>query len=385
MSFAVPPSSAVTPSPLNALIRVAKSSAPVLKASESSGPKVRLDLNESTFVLTPEMRQRIGEVSAAASLTGYPDGSCLALRKAACQYFGVRHVDGMAVGNGAEDLIGRLCSAFGKPRAGRQQARVLVPDLSFEAYRMAAEANGMAIDTFCFEPHGRPEMQRLDLAVRNMRPNLVFLATPNNPTGQAIAPEEMKACMRRHPDVLFVLDEAYIGYSSTASLADEVLDFPNAVCLSSLSKFGLAGLRLGFATAHPSVIRVLEGVRMPFPISALSQAVGTLFLEEFSEAIDAEMQCCVKERERVHDALAELQAASGGAFKVLPSEGNFHVLFSDQAEALHMALASQGVMVRRFKAPHPQHTLARTLRISVGTSTDNDAMLQAMRATLASP
>lgn len=382
MSVSVHPSSAVLASPLSALVRGGKSIAPPLVSPESAKPAVRLDLNESTFQLTPEMRQRIGEVSAQVSLTGYPDGACVALRKAACRYFGVRCIDGMAVGNGAEDLIGRLCAAFGHPRPGCRQASILVPDLSFEAYRMAAEASGMAIEAFCFEPNGRPEMSRLDAAVDAMRPNLVFLATPNNPTGQAIEPEQMKACMRRHPDVLFVLDEAYIGYSSTASLADDVLDFPNAVCLSSLSKFGLAGLRLGFATAHPSVIRILDGVRMPFPINALSQAVGTMLLEEFSEAIDDELQRTAEERERVYQGLVGLQASSGGAFRVLPSEGNFHVVFCDHAEVLHAALASLGVMVRRFQSPDPQHPLAQTLRISVGAPEENKAMLRAMKLAL---
>ena len=384
MSVSVPPSSAVFASPLTALVRGGKSSAPAFTSPESAAPAVRLDLNESTFLLTPEMRQRIGEVSAQVCLTGYPDGACVALRTAACRYFGVRDLDGMAVGNGAEDLIGRLCAAFGRPRPGCRQASVLLPELSFEAYRMAAEANGMAIEAFCFEPNGRPEMNRLDAAVDAVRPNLVFLASPNNPTGQVLEPEEMKACLQRHPDVLFVLDEAYIGYSKTASLADDVLDFPNAVCLSSLSKFGLAGLRLGFATAHPSVIRVLEGVRMPFPINALSQSVGTMLLEEFSEAIDAAMQGTAKERERVFLGLAGLQAASGESFRVLPSEGNFHVVFFDRAEALHAALESRGVMVRRFQAPHDLHPLAQTLRISVGSPEDNDTMLRAMKSALAS-
>lgn len=383
MSVSVSPSSAVFASPLSALVRSGQSSAPAFTSPQSAAPSVRLDLNESTFQLTPEMRQRIGELSAQVSLTGYPDGACVALRKAACRYFGVRDLDGMAVGNGAEDLIGRLCAAFGQPRPGCRQASILVPELSFEAYRMAAEASGMAIEAFCFEPNGHPEMSRLDAAVDAVRPNLVFLATPNNPTGQAIEPEQMKACMQRHPDVLFVLDEAYIGYSSTASLADDVLDFPNAVCLSSLSKFGLAGLRLGFATAHPSVIRVLDGVRMPFPINALSQAVGTMLLEEFSEAIDDAMERTAEERERVFHSLVELQAASDGAFRVLPSEANFHVVFCDHAEVLHAALASRGVVVRRFQAPHDHHPLSQTLRISVGTPEDNNAMLRAMKAALA--
>ena len=135
MSFAVSPSSAVTPSPLSALIRVAKSSAPAFAASDSLRPPVRLDLNESTFVLTPEMRQRIGEVSAAVSLTGYPDGSCLALRKAACQYFGVRHVDGMAVGNGA-DLTGTLMDCVSTCPSQLPPGYTCVPNDQCSAFRI---------------------------------------------------------------------------------------------------------------------------------------------------------------------------------------------------------------------------------------------------------
>ena len=229
MSVGLPTSSRFDAPSLQPLVR---QGAPVamhpFDAAAGITDAVRLDLNESILTLTPTMRQRMGEVAATASLVGYPDGACTALRDAAARFFDVRHRDCLAVGNGADDLIGRLCATFGQPRPGRQQGRVLVPEMSFEAYKMAATANGMAVDTFCFEPGFRPDMAMLESAIGRTRPNLVFLATPNNPTGQTIDPEAMKAVLKRHPDVLFVLDEAYIAYSSSESLADAVVATPDA-------------------------------------------------------------------------------------------------------------------------------------------------------------
>ena len=383
MSVGLPTSSRFDAPSLQPLVR---QGAPVamhpFDAAAGITDAVRLDLNESILTLTPAMRQRMGEVAATASLVGYPDGACTALRDAAARFFSVRHRDCLAVGNGADDLIGRLCATFGQPRPGRKQGRVLVPEMSFEAYKMAATANGMAVDTFCFEPGFRPDMPMLESAVGRTRPNLVFLATPNNPTGQTIEPEAMKAVLKRHPDVLFVLDEAYIAYSDSESLADAVVDFPNAVCLSSLSKLGLAGLRLGFASAHPAIIRMLNAGRMPFPVNALSQAVGTMFLDEFAEALHAAVKQSAGERDRVYEALVALQAASGGSFNVVPSQGNFHLLECTEARALRAALLQQGVVVRTFNAPHLHHPLASVLRISVGTPEQNDRMLAVLKAAL---
>ena len=342
----------------------------------SNPDAVRLDRNEALFPMSVEMKQRVAEVTSGVSLAGYPDGSSTDLRKAAVRFFGVRHIDAMSVGNGADDLVGRLCAAFGRPRNGQVVGRVLVPEMSFEAYRMAATAHGLETHTFDFEPNMEPDFAALELALKVVKPNLVFLATPNNPTGSVVDPDEMKACMMRHPDVLFVLDEAYIEYASVRSLADEVVDLGNAVCLSSLSKLGLAGLRLGFASAHPELIRVLDSARMPFPVNAMSQAVGAMLLREFGEELRARVLTCVAERKRVNVAVQALMNDS--SVEVVEGQGNFLALLAPNAEALHAELLERGVVVRRFFHADCRHVLNRLLRVSVGRSDQNDRLLAAV-------
>ena len=337
---------------------------------------VRLDRNEALFPMSVAMKQRVEEVTAEVSLAGYPDGSSIDLRKAAARFFGVRHIDAMTVGNGADDLVGRLCAAFGRPRNGQSVGRVLVPEMSFEAYRMAATAHGLETHTFDFEPNMEPDFAALELALKAVKPNLVFLATPNNPTGSVVDPDQMKACMMRHPDVLFVLDEAYIEYASVRSLADELVDLGNAVCLSSLSKLGLAGLRLGFASAHPELIRVLDSARMPFPVNAMSQAVGAMLLREFGEELRERVVSCVAERKRVNAAVQTLMDDS--SVEVVEGQGNFLALLAPNAEALHAELLEQGVVVRRFFHTDSRHVLNRLLRVSVGSSDQNDRLLSAV-------
>lgn len=337
---------------------------------------VRLDRNEALFPMSVAMKQRVAEVTAEVSLAGYPDGSSTDLRKAAARFFGVRHIDAMSVGNGADDLVGRLCAAFGRPRNGQAVGRVLVPEMSFEAYRMAATAHGLETHTFDFEPNMEPDFAALELALKAVKPNLVFLATPNNPTGSVVDPDQMKACMMRHPDVLFVLDEAYIEYASVRSLADEVVDLGNAVCLSSLSKLGLAGLRLGFASAHPELIRILDSARMPFPVNAMSQALGAMLLREFGEELRARVVSCVAERKRVNAAVQALMGDS--SVEVVEGQGNFLAFLAPNAEALHAELLEQGVVVRRFFHADSRHVLNHLLRVSVGSSDQNDRLLSAV-------
>lgn len=283
----------------------------------------------------------------------------------------------MTVGNGADDLVGRMCAAFGQPRQGQSTGRILVPEMSFEAYRMAATAHGLETHTFDFEPNLVPDLDALEEALDMVRPNLLFLATPNNPTGSVVNPDAMKEVMARHPDVLFVLDEAYIEYASVRSLADEVVDCGNAVCLLSVSKLGLAGLRLGFATAHPDLIRVLDAARMPFPVNALSQAVGAMMLNEFGDVLKACVSEVVAERGRVTQSAKE---AIGEAHVVVEGEGNFFMVLSDDARSLQSGLMEQGVVVRQFMHPEKEHVLNRLLRISIGSPEQNACLLSALKA-----
>ena len=352
------------------------SSAPQF-ASNQLIEAVRLDRNEALFPLSEAMSRRVAEVTSEIALAGYPDGSCLALRQAAAAHFQVRSADVMTVGNGADDLVGRLCAAFGQPRQGQSTGRILVPEMSFEAYRMAATAHGLETHTFDFEPNLVPDLDALEEALDMVRPNLLFLATPNNPTGSVVNPDAMKEVMARHPDVLFVLDEAYIEYASVRSLADEVVDCGNAVCLLSVSKLGLAGLRLGFATAHPDLIRVLDAARMPFPVNALSQAVGAMMLNEFGDVLKACVSEVVAERRRVTQSAKE---AIGEAHVVVEGEGNFFMVLSDDARSLQSGLMEQGVVVRQFMHPEKEHVLNRLLRISIGSPEQNACLLSALKA-----
>ena len=359
-----------------ALVREGLMTAAPRFAQAKTQDAVRLDRNEALFPMSEEMKKRIGEVTMDVALAGYPDGSCAALREAAALHFGVRRSDAMSVGNGADDLVGRLCAAFGRPRQGQTVGRVLVPEMSFEAYRMAATAHGLETHTFDFEPNLEPDLVALEAALKAVRPNLVFLATPNNPTGSVVDPDAMKAVMVRHPEVLFVLDEAYIEYASVRSLANEVVDLGNAVCLSSLSKLGLAGLRLGFVSAHPDLIRVMDAARMPFPVNALSQAVGTMLLTEFGDELRASVEAAVAERGRVNAAVQ--LCIDKTSVTVVEGEGNFLSLLTKDAKALHAGLLEQGVVVRQFFHKDPDHVLNRLLRISVGSVEQNERLLSAM-------
>jgi histidinol-phosphate aminotransferase len=330
----------------------------------------KLDANELPFALPAELRGELGRALAEVALERYPDVSARRLRRAvidqlAAQGAAIRG-EQIVFGNGSDELIAMLCSAFAAPYRGRPAA-VLSPWPSFVYYRLAPIARGVATIevplTASFELD-EPAMLR---AIDEHRPSVVFLALPNNPTGTLWRVGFAAELAARFRDVVIVSDEAYVAYCGATSLP-VLAEHPNLVVMRTLSKLGMAGLRIGFTISSPAIAAVLEKLRPPYNLSALDQRAGEFLLAHAAAWCAARAAEVVAERGR----LAEALAARG--LEVFPSQANLLLIRTTGATALWRRLADAGVMVRRFDAG----LLAGCLRVTVGTAADNAALLAAL-------
>jgi len=329
----------------------------------------KLDANESPRGLPPQARARLAQVLANAPLHRYPDGSARELKAALCERLG-GGPDELLLGVGSDEVIQILLSAFDRPRDGQAKPTVVIPSPTFVMYPITSKIQG-------FDPVEVPLDERFGLDVEAMiaaiethRPNLVFIATPNNPTGNAFDDRSLERIIEASPGTLIVIDEAY-GPFSEHSRIGWVDRYANVGVMSTLSKVGLAGLRVGWIRMHAALVHEAEKARPPYNLCMPSQMAATLMLTELSHVIEETVAGVIAERARLGSALNDLPGA-----RVLPSEANFFLVEVADAEATQKGLLDLGVQVRRFaKVPR----LANHLRITVGTPAENDALLKALQ------
>ena len=325
----------------------------------------KLDANELPYALPAELRAELGRVLAEVALERYPDPTARRLRAVVARQLGVAG-DQLVFGNGSDELIALLCSAFAAPR-GTRPAAVLYPVPTFVYYKLAAIARGVErIEvplTEAFELD-EPAMIR---AIEEHHPSVVYLALPNNPTGTLWRLGFAAELAARYRDLVVVSDEAYLGYSGATSLP-VLADHPNLVVMRTLSKLGMAGLRVGFTISSPAIAWVLEKLRPPYNLSALDQRAAEFLLEHATAWCAARAAEVVAERGRLAAALV----ARG--FEVFASAANLLLVRTQGATALWQRLAEAGITVRLFDAGR----LAGCLRITVGTPAETDALLAAL-------
>ncbi|MFD0801456.1 histidinol-phosphate transaminase, partial [Streptomonospora algeriensis] len=307
-----------------------------------------------------------GVEEAAAGLNRYPDRDATRLRAALAGYLG-HGLDGTRVwaANGSNEILQQILQAFGGPgrtATGFEPSYSMHPVISRVTSTdwVPAERSGR---DFGLDPRAAVE------AVRRNRPDVVFLTSPNNPTGTALPLETIAAVAEAAPGMV-VVDEAYAEFrrEGTPSALTLLEEYPRLIVSRTMSKaFALAGARVGYLAAHPAVIDALQLVRLPYHLSAVTQVVAATALE-FAD----ELQSQVKQLRQERDALVEWLRSHG--FTVAESDANF-VLFGDFTDrsAVFAGMLEHGVLVREVGPPH-------MLRVTVGTpeemSAFRDALLQ---------
>ncbi|MEX1045809.1 MAG: histidinol-phosphate transaminase [Actinomycetota bacterium] len=324
---------------------------------------VRLNTNECPFPLPDGFMDDLIEQVRRIPLNRYPDREALRLRKLLAEMSNIP-VEGVWAANGSNEVISQLLLAYGGP--GRRVA-LFEPTYALHS-RLAWLAYSETVE-IAVEP---PFVITSDLAGQALaaEPNVVFVCSPNNPTGNAQPPEIVEELARSN--ALVIVDEAYIefgGKSATGLLQSH----PNVVIVRTFSKaFALAGARLGYCLASPEIVDDLRRVRLPYHLSSLTQAAGLVALKHAEDAL-AILDAVRRERDRILEALGRMKGVVA-----YPSDANF-VLFRPpgEAKAVWNALLEKGVLVRDVS-----DIVEGCLRVTAGTTPEVDRFLSAFQEVL---
>jgi len=354
-------------SPLQVAERVARVVRPEIReVSSYAVPKadgmIKLDAMENPYPLPASVRERLGAALARVAVNRYPDGGADAVRDALRRRLEIPAECGVLLGNGSDELIQIIASAL----AG-EGATMLAPDPSFVMYRRSALIAGMHFVGVALKRDFSLDLPAMLEAIEREQPALIFIAYPNNPTGNLWPSRDVEAILSAATG-LVVVDEAYYAFAD-ASFLSAVGREPNLLVLRTVSKVGMAGMRLGYAVAVPEWIAELDKVRPPYNVNALTQAAALALLEDASWI--AEQSAAIRaERTRLESALRRLTGTT-----VFPSQTNFVLVRVADASALFEALRARRILVKNLHGWHP--LLAQCLRITVGTPEENDALLAA--------
>jgi histidinol-phosphate aminotransferase len=332
--------------------------------------RVRLDANEAPPIMSDAALRRISEVLATGAWERYPDPSLARLRQAIAHDLGVTPQE-VLPGVGSDEVISLLLTAFVKPLPPADTATVLTTTPSFVMYRMSARCRGLRVMEVPLDADWDLSVDALKSAIAMAPPSIVFIASPNNPTGNMMTRERLEQVIAAAPQALFVIDEAYIAYADRDQL-ELYRGYENVAILRTLSKVGFAAFRLGFLVARPAVVAELDKVRLPYNVPEPTQRVAELAFTELSAEVKRIAAEVVGERGRLVQRLSQLPGVS-----VTPSQANFLWLRTDKpAGELYEALKARSILVRSFHARGGR--LAHQLRVTIGTPAENDALAAAL-------
>ena len=351
---------------------------PLKPLSPYGAPQVvasaQLNTNENPFApstaLVAAIAKRVAEVSA--TLNRYPDRDAIALRAGLARYITAQtgvafDLSNLWAANGSNEIIQSIFLAF-----GRESALGFTP--SYSMHPLIAKVT--SVDWLDGK---RREDHSLDIAVAvqqvlKAKPTLTFVTTPNNPTGSVVSISEITELAKAAASVggLLVIDEAYAEFSSETSAVTLIAQYPNVIVIRTMSKaFAFAGARLGYLIADPVVITALQLVRLPYHLSAITQAVAEVALS-FSDELLAGVDTLIAQREIVRAGLIEL------GLSVTPSAANFLLFsgFTQPADQIWAKLLDRGILIRDVG-------LLGQLRVTIGTAAENQAFLSALSQVLA--
>ncbi|MEK8088945.1 histidinol-phosphate transaminase [Thermithiobacillus plumbiphilus] len=329
---------------------------------------IKLDAMENPYALPDSLRERLLDALRDAPLNRYPDPQARELRELLIAQLGLADGLDLIFGNGSDELIQLLAIAL----AGEDRV-VLAPTPGFVMYKVLAEALGMRFVGVPLGPDFSLDKSAMLEAIARHQPALVYLAYPNNPTGNLFDEQAMRDIIGAAPG-LVVVDEAYSPFSAR-SFAGWLGQYDNLLLMRTLSKQGLAGLRLGYLLGPRAWIQELDKLRLPYNINVLTQIAARVVLEQPAELESQAREIC-ESRQRLFAALGRLSGIS-----VHPSDANF-LLFrvpAGQGGRIFQGLLEQGILIKNL---HGTPGLEDCLRVTVGTPQENASFLQALERIL---
>jgi len=328
---------------------------------------IKLDAMENPFPLPSELARELGERLAGVALNRYPPADPAPFKRRLAQSAAVPAGRGLMLGNGSDELIHLMIQACARRDAAAGTV-VLAPTPTFVMYEMFSRLDGCRFIGVPLKPDFELDLGAMLAAIEAHRPSLIFVAYPNNPTGNLFGRSELERILDRATG-LVVIDEAYLPFAQDTWMP-QLAAYPHLVVLRTLSKLGLAGLRVGYACADPAWIEQFDKVRPPYNVGVLPLAAADFLLDHF--AVLQEQAAVIRsERARL---LHALRAQPG--LTAFDSAANFILFRVPQADRVFAGLRERGILLKNVSG---SDSLVRgCLRVTVGTPQENDAFLQAL-------
>jgi histidinol-phosphate aminotransferase len=314
--------------------------------------RVKLDANESPYGFS---------FFKNIPTNRYPDPEAKELKTTLAKQLKLKSKN-ILVGNGSDELIYYLVTTFG--------GAVLYPTPTFSMYGIISKALGEKTIEIPLDPSFDLNMKKILDAIKKHKPKLLFLSSPNNPTGNCFSTERILMLIEKSKGIV-VVDEAYQPFSSERGFIPFLKDYKNLLIMRTLSKIGLAALRVGFLIGDEEVINEVNKVRLPFNLNSISQALAVRALKDKKQMRSA-ISSIVSERERLSKELAEIKGVMA-----YPSEANFILFKVKNPEKVYAGLLKKGVLIRNMKG-----VINGCLRVTVGSKKENDIFLRALREVL---
>ncbi|TAH12791.1 MAG: histidinol-phosphate transaminase [Curvibacter sp.] len=353
-------------------------------AVQDSKGMVKLDAMENPHRLPAGLQEALGRRLGALALNRYPDGRVNALREALAAYAAMPAGFGIMLGNGSDELISLLAMACDIPVApGQPKPAVLAPLPGFVMYAMSAQLQGLDFVGVPLTPDFELDVPAMVQSIEQHQPAIVYLAYPNNPTANLWAEADMVRVVAaaQAAGSIVAIDEAYQPFSSRTYL-DVIRANPAAnahvLLMRTMSKFGLAGVRIGYMVGPQALIAQVDKVRPPYNISVLNCECA-LFALEHQETFAAQAQQICAQRAILLEALRALPGVIAWN-----SDANMVLIriagADDAAHKVFEGLKARGILVKNVSKMHP--LLAQCLRLTVGTADENAQLLKALQEVL---
>lgn len=336
--------------------------------ADASG-MIKLDAMENPYSWPGELLAEWQQCLSTLELNRYPVSSCEELKQQLFEVFGPLQTDlDMLFGNGSDELIQLLVMAIAKA-----EASVLTVTPSFSMYRMICTYVGVPCHEVPLTAEFELDLQAMQHAVLEYKPSLLFLAYPNNPTGNLWDPQAIKALVE-NASGLVVIDEAYAPFSAN-SLAHLAADHEHVLILKTASKLGLAGIRFGWLTGQRKILAELDKIRLPYNINSLTQTSMRFALEHYDRLAQQARTLCAQRAQLIQD----MRSLPG--ITVYESQANF-VLFrapSGMADRVNEQLKADQILIKNLSS---QPYLRDCLRVTVGTAEENAQFLRSLQTVL---
>ena len=340
--------------------------------SPASG-MVKLDAMENPYSLPPELRNEIARLAADAPINRYPDASATVLKAALREALAIPEGMDIMLGNGSDEIIQIIALAFARPGA-----ILMSVEPAFVMFRMIATFTGMGYAGVPLRADFSLDVDAMLAAIAQHQPAVIFIAYPNNPTGNLFDAEAVSRIIEAAPGVV-VVDEAYQAFAD-ASFMGKLAQYPHLLLMRTLSKLGLAGLRLGLLAGRPEWLSQLEKLRLPYNVGVFTQLIAESVLRHPGILLQ-QAEAIKIERAMMSERLAVLDGV-----EVFPTNANF-ILFrmiqGHKAGEVFQELKKRRILIKNLDGSHP--LLKNCLRVTVGTPAENVQFLEALQASLKKP